>query len=269
MDSFEVYFEKNFNPLPLTLGTVAYATGIFIPEDCWQNFINFPPLFSDKLNIVCRGLDDQRKRDVNKQLIERCISLAAAFIGYGKSGQGYKMPKTKVICDYRGLNSYTVVVNVGDDVDGYEYELNLLAKDEEAAAKMGREYGEIVSITPDEIQAIAQHAHYRKRSWSHEIELFFGKFVEGDDDDFNTLMGNVIHEMIHAKQTTTRKLSTSHASGDYKWDGKLYKDPLSSHEEYMNAPWEKEAYGSTPEILGDILSFLRTGAVKGFNPKRV
>lgn len=254
--------------MPLTLGTVAYATGIFIPEDCWKNFINFPPLFSDKLNIVCRGLDDQRKRDVNQQLIERCVSLAAAFIGYGKSGQGYKMPKTKIICDYRGFNGYTAVVNVGNDMDGYEYELYLLASDDENAAKMASQYGDVISVTKDNVIAAAQHTHHRKRSWSHTIELFFAEFVDGDESDFDQLMGSLIHEMIHSKQTTTRRLSTSRGDGNFRWDGQVH-DLVDDSEEYKKSPWEVEAYGKTPEILANINSFLRTGVAKGFNPKLV
>jgi hypothetical protein len=263
VESFETFFEKNIATMPFTRGTVAYSTGVFIPEEYWNNFSTFPSLFEDKLNIVCKGLDDQRKRDVNRELIGKCISLAAAFIGYGSIGQGYKMPKTKVICDYRGLNEYLVDIDVGET---YVLQKRISAVDEEGAKKVAELYGPVEKIEKED-NAIAQHTHFRNRSWSHNIEIFFSQIID-EENPFDVLMGTIIHEMIHAKQTTTRRLSTSSNLGAFKWDGKVH-EPGNTHAEYKATPWEQEAYGKTPELLEQIYSFLRTGAVKGFNPKRI
>ena len=255
--------------MPLTQGTIAYATGIHIPGVYWKNFCAFPALFSDKVSVVCKGVDDQRKRDINKILIQRCMSLAAAFIGYGTGINGYKMPKIKVVCDYRGLDAYMVTYI---DKHSEVMDVEVLAADSRSAMQIvNKTYGEALKVVKT-FAANAQHIHYRKRSWSHNIDLFFNELVECKDTDFDNLLGTIIHEMIHSKQITTRRLCTS--SGGYKWDGKSHEyidqeDGKFDLEAYNKLPWEAEAYTKTPEILANIQTFLTTGLVRGFNPKRV
>ena len=50
----------------------------------------------------------------------------------------------------------------------------------------------------------------------------------------------IAHEMVHAEQHFTGKMQ---AGGGFRiWNGQEYRYPRS-HKEYMNLPWEKEAYG--------------------------
>lgn len=267
MESFEEFFEKTVQDMPFTQGMIAYSTGIFISDQYWGVFSKFPPLFRDKINVTCKGVDDDRKIAINKQLIERCVSLAAAFLGYGSTGNGYKMPKTKVICDYQGLNTYQVTFVNSNNVTLVR---DFQAPSEEAASEIGSQYGNVINITQT-TTPYATYTHNRRTSWSHGIDLYFKQIIEEGGDDFMSLMNRIVHEMIHAKQTTTRRLSTS--SGNFKWDGKPYEweNPEDEHDDdgYRKSPWEQEAYQKTPEIIAQIDSFLRTGVTKGFAPTRV
>lgn len=267
MDSFELFFEKNFvGNMPLTRGSVMFSLGLDVPAQYWKALESFPSIFDDKLMISTLGLDDPRKEKVVHEFVGKCFSLAAAFIGYGKRGRGYSMPKTKVICDYRGLNVYKVTYDVGDSV---MRSTEVFATDEKQAKQEGSAYGDVHEITPA-YERRAQHSHYRKRSWSHLIEMFMDQIV-GEPDNFQVFMSSLVHEMIHGKQTTTRRLSTSGATGGTKWDGIEYDDDMDAEsfdfETYKSLPWEIEAHARSPEILKDILSYLRSGVATGFNPK--
>jgi hypothetical protein len=115
------------------------------------------------------------------------------------------------------------------------------------------------------------HAHYRSRSWSHEIEIFLDHVIPSIKNLFNV----IAHEMAHSLQTTTRRLHTPPVTDDapytIKWDKQWYKakSGYEDPEGYKEQPWEKQAYEKSEEVVDYAIQYLQSGVMKGFNPKRV
>lgn len=71
----------------------------------------------------------------------------------------------------------------------------------------------------------------------------YSKLLEIDVRCSNPLLF-LCHELVHAEQYHTKKLTQNGTwFTEQHWMGKLYPhNPNMSHDEYMNLPWEKEAY---------------------------
>ena len=81
-----------------------------------------------------------------------------------------------------------------------------------------------------------------------------------DDDDF---IETVCHEMVHVKQHARRELEDMTLSLK-RWKGEDWITLFSSIEDYMNFPWEKEAY-EMESILRDRYKSLKSVKKKRFN----
>lgn len=66
------------------------------------------------------------------------------------------------------------------------------------------------------------------------------------NEDFDTFLQDLCHEMVHAEQWSRGDL-TKNEDGDYFWKGQLLDGTTASlsaltQEEYRELPWEAEAY---------------------------
>lgn len=56
----------------------------------------------------------------------------------------------------------------------------------------------------------------------------------------------LLHELVHVKQYIMNELKDCH-NGNVKWKKKIYED-TESYFEYVNTPWEKQAYAMSEKL---------------------
>jgi hypothetical protein len=67
------------------------------------------------------------------------------------------------------------------------------------------------------------------------------------------VLSTIAHELIHAEQYFTGKMSIQ--DGYFRaWNGKGYQMP-KSYDEYINLPWEKEAFERQDDLGSDAFSY--------------
>lgn len=115
------------------------------------------------------------------------------------------------------------------------------------------------------------HAHYGKRSWSHEIDVI----LDNIQPDIENLVKTISHELTHSLQISMRRMHTPIVGEDdpynIKWDKDWYKiiHPDTDAEQYAEQPWEKQAVEKSNDAIKYVLQYLRSGVTTGFNPKSV
>lgn len=105
-----------------------------------------------------------------------------------------------------------------------------------------------------------------EKAWG-ETKLYDGMFYEGDGfgiikvfirdvvTDINTLLTTLAHEMVHVKQFCDSRLRKIFRREDdnvivgcYSWANATYSNQ-EIEQDYMNMPWEKEAFGMQDHVV--------------------
>jgi len=104
-----------------------------------------------------------------------------------------------------------------------------------------------------------QIMHNPDHSYGHAIDIGL-KDIYWHDGRFQRYMYTLIHEIVHSRQITQRKLSISSPYHDVKWKGKGYNldDEVHSTKEYEESPWEKEADVAAAKALKLVMNYLRS-----------
>lgn len=114
-----------------------------------------------------------------------------------------------------------------------------------------------------------QHGHYRKRSWSHTIEINLDAYIY----TYNSLRNFVsvlAHELSHGLQTSMRRFHRHpDRPEEFRWDKEWYTPLEPGDEGYKEQPWEQHADQKADEAVDYAMQYLNSGVVRGFNPKRV
>ena len=75
--------------------------------------------------------------------------------------------------------------------------------------------------------------HIKPREFLMEVQ----KALNG-----NALIHALIHECIHINQFYKGHLSQDLRTNEFRWKGKVVPQITDSYDEYLNFPWEREAY---------------------------
>lgn len=71
---------------------------------------------------------------------------------------------------------------------------------------------------------------------------------------YKQIAENLLHELIHVEQAQIGWLTVT--SDGVEWFGKLFDEP-TNEQEYLNLPWERDAWRRTPEIMKQVKSLWR------------
>ena len=71
--------------------------------------------------------------------------------------------------------------------------------------------------------------------------------------DLSKLAKTLAHELVHAEQYMTRRLKWSDRKLCWLWENKHHTNMGSTHNTYMNQPWEIEAYARQRQDSLDLL----------------
>jgi len=79
---------------------------------------------------------------------------------------------------------------------------------------------------------------------NREFEVLIDKRLKGDD-----FITAITHEMVHVKQHARGELKDTNILALKKWKGDDYIAMYSTVDEYMELPWEAEAYDLQEKLL--------------------
>jgi len=119
---------------------------------------------------------------------------------------------------------------------------------------------------PGDTTSAGFHAHWRGRSWSHEIELFLDYL-----SDIEELVSATAHECAHSLQVSRRRLHTPITDDEQniRWDKEWYSMKGSEHDDYLEQPWEADAVKRAEEATKYVMQYIKSGNVRGFDIRKV
>lgn len=82
------------------------------------------------------------------------------------------------------------------------------------------------------------------------IEIDFG--INGN---LKRMAKTMAHELVHAEQYMTGRLEWNMSKACWMWEKKKCLNMGSTHNSYMNQPWEKEAYERQDQGASELIGF--------------